>query len=257
MKTKLIVLLALTFVVSCSNKKQSRVHIITTVNSSPDTAKPVIITSLKTEAYPAIFQAAFSIDTKVHQDDETYNFTMLDIGKLKIMCGKLIACDPIVMKDATPFTQQFPIGEYPVQLALAKTQDDERVAFSRVVFSDEAISKWEFALQKGQKPIPLKDSSCYCYGVDAGTGIFIDSISNIIFNKTDHLEWEKAFFVKAGKYENKGYIHAFDGHNLAAFSTGYGDGCYATYIGFDNKGRVCQLLTDFGLVEWWKLDEKK
>jgi|GEM_PF-1178656 len=35
--------------------------------------------------------------------------------------------------------------------------------------------------------------------------------------------------------------------------TTYGDGCYATYIGFDKEGHPCQLLTDFGLVAWWRL----
>ncbi len=34
---------------------------------------------------------------------------------------------------------------------------------------------------------------------------------------------------------------------LATFTTGYGDGCYATYIGFDKEGHACQLLTDFEL----------
>lgn len=45
-------------------------------------------------------------------------------------------------------------------------------------------------------------------------------------------------------------LYDFNGHNLAAFSTGYGDGFYATYVGYDQKGKICRLLTDFGVVEW-------
>jgi len=257
MTSTISLLSALAILVSCNNYKQPSSSIITVNNSKLDTIKPIIVTSLKSAAYPNIFEAAFSNDTKVTEGDVIYNFYTLDIGKIKIESGKLIACDPIVMHDVSPFTQNFPIGDFPIHLAMAKTHNDERVAFSRIIFSDKTITKWEFALLKGQKPIPLKDTSFYCYGVDAGTGIFIDSVANKIFNEKDHSEWENVFITKAEKNGYKGYIHDFDGHNLATFSTGYGDGCYATYIGFDSEGNVCQILTDFGLVEWWKLNEKE
>jgi len=257
MTSTIVLVLALTVLLSCNNYKQQGVKILVTDNHNHDTVNPVIITHFKTTAYPEIFEAAFSDDTKVNQGDIIYSFYNLDIGIIKSETGKLIACDPIVMHDASPFAQNFPTGDFPVHLAMAKTHNDERVAFSRIIFSDNAVTKWDFALQKGQKPISLKDTSFYCYGVDAGTGIFIDSIANESFNKKDQSEWENVFITKAEKNGYKGYIHNFDGHNLATFSTGYGDGCYATYIGFDKQGKVCQILTDFGLVEWWKLEEKK
>lgn len=256
MSSAISALLALT-IVSCNNFKQPVDSVLPTDNNKSDTVKPVLATTFKGAAYPEIFEAAFYNDTKITQGDIAYSFYKLDIGKIKIESGKVIACDPIVMHDASPFAQIFPTGEFSVHLAMAKTYNDERVAFTKIAFSDNHVFKWEFALQNGQKPIPLKDTSFYCYGVDAGTGIFIDSISNNVFNKKDHSEWENVFITKAEKNGYKGYIHDFDGRNLATFSTGYGDGCYATYIGFDKQGKVCQILTDFGLVEWWKPDEKK
>jgi hypothetical protein len=255
MRSIIPLLSALTIIVSCTGYNQQGNSITPVDNNKPDAVKPVIVTSFKSAAYPNIFEAAFSNDTKVTEGDISYNFYRLDIGKIKIESGKLIACDPILMQDASPFTQIFPIGEFPVHLAMAKSHNDERVAFSRIVFSDKTIRKWEFALLKGQKPIPLKDTNFYCYGVDAGTGIFIDSISNNVFKAKDQSEWENVFVTKAEENGYRGYIYGFDGHNLATFSTGYGDGCYATYLGFDSEGNICQVLTDFGLVEWWKLDE--
>lgn len=255
--TTSILLSAIIILVSCHNYKQPGYNIPTIANSKPDTAKPIITTSFKSEAYPGIFEAAFTNDTKVTQGDISYSFYKLDIGKIKIESGKLIACDPIVMQDATPFVRKFPEGDFPVHLAMAKTYNDERVAFSRIFFSDKAIAKWEFALLAGQEPIPLKDTNFYCYGVDAGAGIFVDSIANKVFCAKAGSEWENVFITKAEKNGYKGYIHDFDGHNIATFSTGYGDGCYATYIGFDRKGNICQLLTDFGLVDWVKLDDKE
>lgn len=221
-----------------------------------DTIKPIITTQFSRTIIPIIFEAAFYKGTQVKQGDWDCSFYTLDIGKIKIESGKIIACDPIVMQDGKAFTQDFPIGQFPVQLAMAKMTNDERVAFSRIVFSDNEVEKWEFALQPGQNPISLMDTSAYCYGVDAGTGIFIDEIANKLYSKKVQSEWENVFVKKAEQNNYKGFIHDFDGHNFATFSTGYGDGCYSTYIGFDNKGKVCRLLTDFGLVEWWKLKDK-
>lgn len=257
MKSALFTFSVLILLTACNTYSQTENGDFLGDLNRPDTVKPVIVTSFISDAYPGIFESAFGSDTKVTAPDITYRFYKLDIGRLKVESGKLIASDPIVMQDALPFIQLFPIGEFPVSLAMATTQNDERVGFSRVVFSEQPIHKWEVALLNGQKPISLKDTSVYCYGVDGGTGLFIDSIANNAFNKKDHSAWEDVFFTKAERFGYKGYLHEFEGHNLATFSTGYGDGCYATYIGFDKDGKVAQLLTDFGLVEWWKLEEKE
>jgi hypothetical protein len=45
-------------------------------------------------------------------------------------------------------------------------------------------------------------------------------------------------------------MYNFGKHNLAVFTTGLGDGCYNTYIGFDAKGQPCRLLTDFAIFDW-------
>lgn len=68
------------------------------------------------------------------------------------------------------FNEEFPIGEFPVELAMANisANKDRRVAFVRVKFSDKPIRKWEFALLPGQAPMPPKSKEIYGYGVDRG-----------------------------------------------------------------------------------------
>lgn len=243
----------LLLLVCCANCQVPITTEIEPLQADADTSKPVITTSFSGRTFPSIFEAAFQPDTKVAYATISYTFHRLYIGQLKIESGKLIACDPIVMQDVSPFTQQFPLGSFPVHLAMAKTTDDERVAFSRILFSDKPVTRWEFALKPGQKPISLKDTSSYCYGVDAGMGVFIDSLANGVFALKDHAAWENVFLKKSEQSGYKGFVHEFEGHSLASFSTGYGDGCYSTYIGFDEQDNVCQLLTDFGMVEWWRL----
>jgi hypothetical protein len=46
------------------------------------------------------------------------------LANIKISSGKLIACDPIAMHDAIAYTQSFPRGQFPVQLAIAKINGD-------------------------------------------------------------------------------------------------------------------------------------
>ena len=222
-------------------------------NVSPaDSIVQEIITGYKGTEQPIIFEAAFHPTTAARSSVVSFHFETLDLGSLKISSGKIIACDPIVMDDAHPFAQVFPVGNFPVQLALAKFEKGERVAYSRIKFSDNPVVLWMLATKEGQEPLSLADSSFYCYGVDAGTGIFIDSVANDKFKVKDYKEWEHVFVTKADKHGYTGFIHYFDGLGLATFSTGYGDGCFASYIGFDEAGNVCRLLTDFGLVEWWK-----
>lgn len=215
--------------------------------------KPYVIT-----AKPAIFETAFFEGTTTTSDSIQLSFFAVDIGKLDIESGRMIACDPVMMHAATPFVQQFPIGRFPVQLAIAKVNTDERVAFSRILFSNEPVARWEFALLPGQKPAPLDDTSFYGYGVDAGLGLFIDEKSNTAFNaiaNKDQTMWANAFITSPDQHYRVTWQYSlfnFNEHNLACFSTGWGDGHYGTYVGYDAKGNVCRLLTDFNLVNWWQ-----
>jgi hypothetical protein len=246
----------LIILLSCSNSfrnNNNEVRIKDANYQTTDAIKPIISTIFPDTISPVIFEAAFFHDTKVKQDNLEYSFNILELGKIKIESGKIIACDPIEMNDGVAFTQYFPIGQYNVQLAIAKSSDDERVAFSRIVFSNQEVSKWEFALLPGQKAVSIMDSSAYCYSVDAGTAIFIDELSDRLFCRKGLSEWENVFIKEFEHNNYRGFIYDFDGHSIAIFPTGYGDGCYSTYVGFDNKNKICRLLTDFGLVNWWNL----
>jgi hypothetical protein len=207
---------------------------------------------------PGIFETAFFLGAKSKMDTFSISFYPVDIGQINIESGKVIACDPVMIHGVIPFVQTFPIGHFPVQLAIAKLNNDERVAFARILFSDKPPAKWEFAYEEGEKPIPIGGENFYGYGVDAGMGLFIDSIAAKSFNRlirNDEHFLDNVFFAETNKHSHVTWdycLYEFGDHNLATFSTGYGDGTYGTYVGYDDKGNICRLLTDFGLVEWWK-----
>ncbi|MGC4038134.1 MAG: DUF4241 domain-containing protein [Chitinophagaceae bacterium] len=243
--------ICLIIVAACNDAPESEYY-VKAVPGKTDNTKSIVNKNYQDTVYPSIFYTAFQSSTVVKQDDATFLFYRYDIGKLKVETGKIVACDPVVSRDASPFIYNFPVGEFPVQLAMVAYKMDRRVAFSRVVFVDSALVKWEFALHKGQVSLPIGQDSIYCYGVDAGTGLFADSLALKIFDEKESSKWEEVFVKKAEENGYRGYLYDFDGHNFATFSTGWGDGCYATYIGRDKNGTICQLLTDFGIIDWRK-----
>lgn len=199
-------------------------------------------------AFPQIFEGSFFADTKVAQFGTEITFEKIVVGNLKVSSGQIIATDPVMLNDAIAFNENFPVGEFPVELAMAdiSANKDRRVAFARVKFSDKPIREWEFALLPGQTPIPLKSKEIYGYGVDAGLGLFVDQAAKDSLNTLLDKNWDNMFSEKFKDYLN----YDFQNYNAVFFSTGYGDGFYATYIGRDSDGKICQLLTDFDIVLW-------
>ena len=239
--------------ISCNN--------ITGFNNAPpisaeplDTIQPAIIGIVPT---PILFENAFLKGTRQMRDNSNATLYGITIGKLKVASGRIIACDPMHIDEyGKPFTQIFPLGEYPVQLSIAKFDDKETIAFARINFSDEAVVKWEFALLQGQDQIPLAREKMHGYSVDAGVGVFIDEESKQALDfKTTVYDTDGLVYQEMDKHYRKDWryaMYSFGNHNLAAFSSGEGDGYYATYIGFDASGTPCRLLTDFGLFDWSK-----
>ena len=212
-------------------------------------------------ATPVLFETAFikgtteKINTsEIRVDSPNSSLYGVTIGKIKIASGHIIACDPLHTDEyGIPFTQVFPTGEFPVQLSIAKLDSKEMIAFARINFSEEPVEKWGVALLPGQKPHPVGDEEIHGYGVDGGVGIFIDEEANKALDKNAVADFNGEVFKEMDKHYHNTWrytMYDFGKNNLASFTTGLGDGSYATYIGFDTNGKPCRLLTDFRLFDW-------
>jgi hypothetical protein len=224
---------------------------------NPDPLNAANVIKYEVTSSPTIFETSFFDSTKIQVDSFLLSFYAVDIGKLHIETGKIIACDPIIMSSAKPFVQVFPNGNFSVQLSIAKVANNERVAFSRIVFTTEAVAKWEFALDSGNVQVSIDGETFYGYSVDGGIGVFIDEQANqrLSADLKNHEDlWDEIFSAEMNTHNNawQYFLYNYNGYSFASFSTGFGDGRYATYVGYDNKGNICRLLTDFRLVNWWK-----
>jgi hypothetical protein len=178
------------------------------------------------------------------------------VGELISPTGQIVACDPFVFPEAPPFTVQFSPGRYPVVLSVAHFDDrDQRVAYAAVRIRDGQPHHWEMALVPGQDVGTLEPDHIFCYGVDSGTGCFMDpkASQTLIERLNDNEDYAETLIAEM----EKTYVYTWSwanlemdtktNANLIAFSSGLGDGCYASYFGVDETGNPLILVTDFGV----------
>ncbi|EJL39650.1 hypothetical protein BAG01nite_05760 [Brevibacillus agri] len=224
--------------------------------------------------YPDFFETAFTEGFRTEQHNYEYRLVPQEIGQLQVPTGKIVANDPLVMFETEPFTETFPTGSFPVQLAIAQVtpldaagatqgemEPDERVALARIVFADRPVASWKMAVWENSDVTQLAANEFFGYGVDAGTGAFMDE--KACKRLESRLEQDEAFSEALMAEMDQTYKHTRswlvkdmgDGCNIAMFSSGWGDGSYASYIGYDADGQIVRLLTDFYLVDWMEGQE--
>jgi uncharacterized protein DUF4241 len=189
------------------------------------------------------------------QHGKRVEFQCREIGHLLVTSGTLAASDPFVSPDPPPFTQAIPTGRYPVSVAIAcfGEERDERVAFARVELSHSPTLSWTMALTEGQDLAALEHDGYFGYGVDAGTGCFMDPVAGQLL--ATRMGREDEYFNVILDEMQRTYRHTRSwldcrpspehDANVICFSSGWGDGFYPSFFGFSNEGRVCTLLTDF------------
>jgi hypothetical protein len=184
------------------------------------------------------------------------------IGELVLTSGRIIACDPLIGPDTRyHFKKIIEPGSYPLIVSVADFQPigDTRFACAMLRISDEATAHWELAVIN--EPDTEQNDEQTSYGVDAGTGCFMDwdaaqILEELYKNEVQFEEFcdqviaeiEKHSF---GKHLTAGWadiqVSTTTEANIIAFSSGWGDGGYASFWGYDAGGKLTSLVTDFAL----------
>jgi hypothetical protein len=156
-------------------------------------------------------------------------------GLLRLPSGRLVAADPSSLDyGEEPFTVTVAPGEYPVTISLATFTDDpghRRVAAARLRITESPTATWELALRDGQDHLDLGDGEFFGFGVDAGLGCFVDEDNRERLSE----EWERFDFDR---------FTTLPGGDMVAWSSGWGDGAYPTWIGRDASGAVTCFVAD-------------
>lgn len=179
--------------------------------------------------------------------------TQSKVGDLLLPTGQLVACDPFVFPETEAFSLSLPRGTFPVILSVAQMATDQRVAFATIRFRQTSTVCWEMMTVGDQDTSTLEQNESFGFAVDAGTGCFMDRSASLAldermrlqdnFDVTMIAEMDKHYLDTWSWFEMK-----FSDANLIAFSSGYGDGVYATYAGFDADGELSVVVTDFNVI---------
>jgi len=190
---------------------------------------------------------------EVVDEGKPVRFSVVGVGPLVVTSGAVAASDPLVTPAPDPFDRAIPNGLYPVRLAVAGFENgDERVAFAEVRLADAQVARWEAAVQPKDGE-PLADGEYLGYGVDAGTGCFMDPAAGRLLE--DRMNAEDRYYETIIEEMERtsrptwswASIRPAPGRaeNVVCFSSGWGDGVYPTFLGFAADGSLAALLTDF------------
>jgi hypothetical protein len=202
------------------------------------------------------FEWYFNDRLSITDGKVTYKFKVHRLGNLIVTSGGIVACDPLTSPEMKAFTFKAPKGRFPVEAAVASIKTDRRVAMARVIFKKGKVVTWEMACKPGQKLSALKPGFLYGYPVDSGTGCFMDDVAaRELVKRMDKdpdyfevliAELEKVHVPTWGWMNLK--LDKKTGANIVAFSSGWGDGFYPSYLGRNEEGELIQLVSDFGVV---------
>lgn len=184
--------------------------------------------------------------------------TTVEIGKLVLPTGRIVACDPLVAGDDWPALERTVLpGTYPVAIFEAKG----RVAMATVRFGAGNPAKWELATVPGEKVDTLKADEYFGYPVDAGLGSFMDVEAQALFNKRGKQAanqdpnfnvYDDVLAAEFAPNDDRFAMHQPDPNekaNIAMVWSGWGDGYYPSFWGLDAAGKPILLMTDFQVLE--------
>jgi len=200
---------------------------------------------------------------------------VIEIGLCSIPSGEILVADPLVYlpsRDSEAYFQSVSAGEYMTELCVVKDDEDEygdRYAAVRLRFTKEEAQYFEGALIGDEN---LEDDNFYCgFIVDAGIASICDKKVHSVFCDFNE-KWDKEnpdgniyddYFAPlfAESFRNNPKYQRKEGdwinwtipnteYHIPMFQSGFGDGFYPVYWGYDANGNICQLVIHFVDVAW-------
>lgn len=192
------------------------------------------------------------------------------LGNLTVPTGSLVVCDPLYFldRDAEPYFLSAPKGVFPVEAAVIQPDiyDSARFAAMRVIFSDMPVAYYEEALTGQEDLTDFDAGEFFGFNVESGLACICDiaardAASDFISlwynehpNENIYDDYFAAQFVQSAINYPRYQREVGDWLNwkvpgtelsMALCQSGFGDGVYPSYFGFNEYDEVCQLIVHF------------
>jgi hypothetical protein len=193
----------------------------------------------------------------VMRDGISYVVEPVELGPVLLPTGQVVACDPLVPRTA-PFVETVGPGRYALRAWVAAVHKDgaewqRRITALQLVIVDEPAVLWTMALIPGQDVAELDEDGYFGYPVSAGTGTLADRVAIEALSKWTYDQIDEAFIpakIPLDPIEAVSAATADEetGANVYVVGSGWGDGCYATYLGRTADGNISSFVTDFRVL---------
>jgi len=147
-------------------------------------------------------------------------------------------------------------GTYRVNVYVGKAEKRKKqtVAAELRINENEPV-KWEMALFEGESAKAFSRDEFMGYEVENGLGCFMDEKVMEMLDIMSEEELE-AYEIKVKDAVRQSGNSCADiimdeekGLNIVVFASGWNEGTFPTYCGFDKSGRLSRLVTDFMVIE--------
>lgn len=194
---------------------------------------------------------------------------ILDMGEIEFPTGDILVRDPLVWlnRDEKAYLTSVPRGKYRIETLVVKLEEDHyRYALSRVRFTENVPKIYYEALKGDENLDDVDGDSIFGFNVDAGLATIVDvATRNAYCDFKDKWYAENPdkniyddFFTEVfanNAEENPNYQR--EGGDWINFKlpnselsipmiqSGFGDGRYPVYFGYDENGELCDLVVEY------------
>lgn len=195
------------------------------------------------------------------------------VGNVSIPTGDILVRDPLVFlqRNAKPYITKAPAGEFPVTIAAAITEASGiRYAAAKVTFTSKRSVRLEEALVGIEDLDSMQPGEFFGFNVDAGLACVADAATRDAFCDFEERfmqehpggniydDYFAELFAESARQHPEQQRSGGDWiswtvpgtqYTIPIFATGFGDGSYPVYFGYDENDEVCALFIQFIDVE--------
>lgn len=196
------------------------------------------------------------------------NRYFLMVGEIDCPTGRIIAADPLAYLPGAQFSpvlaEHIPVGKYPVEVSICRQNDiGIRMCTAKLKIKDTKVVKYKKAVATDDTRIQCKDGTLEGFPVDAGMMTFCDEkvaeeyrvfLDNWYQSHPDGNHYDDYFAsyfaesyeaLPAYQREDGDFIEWTNpdtGNRMVMVASGFGDGFYNSYYGYDTDGQLCQII---------------
>ncbi len=193
----------------------------------------------------------------------------IEIGEVNFPTGEILVRDPLVYlkKDSEPYFIKVPVGRFPLTILVVEVEEEHfRYASFRVKFNDKKAVSYREALLGTEKLDDIEEGDMFGFDVDAGLASIVDVKTRDLYAEFEEKWYENNpdgniyddFFAAEFKrnYEKNPEFQRTSGDwinfkipesdlSVPMIQSGYGDGGYPVYFGFDENDEICEVIVEF------------